>query len=186
MEDVKQCVICSETKNIEQFFIRKESKSKKRRNECISCLRLRSADYYKNNIDKVKTKHKQYKLANKEKLQKAHSSYRKNKRHADPFHKTIHNLRALISGAFKKKGYKKKTKTALLLGADFETVQLHLWCTAYNNYGLGMFDTSIKWNIDHIIPIASAKTEEQLIKLQHYTNLQYLTQEDNLRKSDKY
>ena len=30
------------------------------------------------------------------------------------------------------------------------------------------------WDIDHIIPVSTAKTEEDIIKLNHYTNLQPL------------
>jgi hypothetical protein len=33
---------------------------------------------------------------------------------------------------------------------------------------------NIEWDLDHIIPISSAKTKEDLIKLNHYTNLQPL------------
>lgn len=51
-------------------------------------------------------------------------------------------------------------------------------------YGLGAFDTTLIWHIDHIIPCSSAKSKEELVKLQHYTNLQYLTKEDNLKKSN--
>lgn len=42
-----------------------------------------------------------------------------------------------------------------------------------------------KVHIDHIIPLATAKTEEDVIKLCHYTNLQLLKGEDNLSKGDK-
>ena len=39
--------------------------------------------------------------------------------------------------------------------------------------------------IDHIIPISSGKTEDEVIKLCHYSNLQPLWAEENLLKSDK-
>ena len=40
-------------------------------------------------------------------------------------------------------------------------------------------------HIDHIIPCDSAKEEEQLIQLFHYTNLQPLWAKDNITKSNK-
>jgi hypothetical protein len=36
------------------------------------------------------------------------------------------------------------------------------------------------------MPISLAKTEEEVIKLNHYTNFQPLWAEDNVRKSNKY
>lgn len=50
----------------------------------------------------------------------------------------------------------------------------------WENYGLQ------GWHIDHKIPLSSAKDEEELYKLCHYTNLQPLWSEDNLRKSNKF
>ena len=41
------------------------------------------------------------------------------------------------------------------------------------------------WHIDHIIPLASAKTEEEVFLLCHYTNLQPLWWSDNLSKGSK-
>jgi hypothetical protein len=39
--------------------------------------------------------------------------------------------------------------------------------------------------MDHIIPISSAKTEEEIIKLNHYTNFQPLWWEENMAKGAK-
>lgn len=46
----------------------------------------------------------------------------------------------------------------------------------WDNYG--------KWHIDHIVPLVSAKTEEEMYKLCHYTNLQPLWALDNIKKGD--
>mgnify|MGYP002132731409 FL=1 len=48
----------------------------------------------------------------------------------------------------------------------------------WDNYG--------DWHIDHIIPLNSAQTEEDLYKLCHYSNLQPLWALDNLKKGSKY
>ena len=42
-----------------------------------------------------------------------------------------------------------------------------------------------EWHIDHVVPLASAKTEDEIYKLNHYSNLQPLWKIDNLKKSNK-
>ena len=42
-----------------------------------------------------------------------------------------------------------------------------------------------KLHIDHIIPIISADSEQRILELNHYTNLQWLTEQDNLIKGSK-
>jgi hypothetical protein len=47
------------------------------------------------------------------------------------------------------------------------------------------WDNQGKWHIDHIIPLSSGKTEDDIIKLCHYTNLQPLWAIDNMKKGSK-
>jgi hypothetical protein len=50
---------------------------------------------------------------------------------------------------------------------------------SWNNWG--------KWHLDHIIPLASVDltVRENVLKVCHYTNIQPLWAEDNIRKGCK-
>ena len=49
----------------------------------------------------------------------------------------------------------------------------------WNNKGLYNGEFNYGWDIDILYPISSAKTEEDIIKLNHYTNLQPLCSKIN-------
>ena len=49
----------------------------------------------------------------------------------------------------------------------------------WDNYGIN------GWHVDHIIPLSSAKNENEIYELCHYTNLQPLWGTDNIKKSNK-
>ena len=49
----------------------------------------------------------------------------------------------------------------------------------WENRGLYNGDFDYGWDIDHIIPLSSANTEEDVIKLNQYTNLQPLCSKIN-------
>ena len=44
----------------------------------------------------------------------------------------------------------------------------------WNNHGLYNGTPNYGWDIDHIIPQSLASTEEDVVQLNHYTNLQPL------------
>ena len=74
-----------------------------------------------------------------------------------------------------------------LLGCSIEVARFHLECQftkgmSWDNYGYN------GWHIDHIRPCASfdLTDSEQQKQCFHYTNLQPLWAEDNLKKGDKY
>ena len=79
-------------------------------------------------------------------------------------------------------GQKKSSKTVDLVGCDFEFLKKHLESQfqpgmSWDNYG--------KWEVDHIIPLASAINEEDLKKLCRYENLQPLWALENRTKQKK-
>jgi hypothetical protein len=84
------------------------------------------------------------------------------------------NVRRRVKGFIKAKGYKKSSKTSEILGTSWENLKLHL---EDNNYGFLINSKGI--DVDHIIPLCSAKTENDIYKLNHYTNLQLLPSEYN-------
>ena len=49
----------------------------------------------------------------------------------------------------------------------------------WDNYGLYNGEPNYGWDIDHIIPLSSANTENDLIRLNHYSNLQPLCSKFN-------
>lgn len=158
-------------------------------------------NYYKKNKDKALIKHKIWIKNNRNKIREtANEYYKKNakliceknqiykvkRKEIDPLFKLKIALRGRTGTILKHKGYKKNTKTETILGASFDICKLHIEKKFtkgmnWSNYGKG----EGRWNIDHKIPLASANTEEDLIKLCHYTNLQPLWETENMKKSDK-
>ena len=94
------------------------------------------------------------------------------------------NLRTRTTLAFKTSKWIKNSGNIDMLGCSYEDAFKHI----ENQFTEGMSwdnHTTDGWHIDHVIPLASAKTEEELKSLCHYTNLQPLWAEENLSKGAK-
>ena len=76
----------------------------------------------------------------------------------------------------------KKNKTFDIVGCS--PLQLREYIEKQFVNGMNWENRS-SWHIDHIIPLSSANNEEELYKLFHYTNLQPLWAEDNMKKINK-
>lgn len=152
---------------------------KEYREKNIEHIKKQQKEHRIKNINTYKEYIKEYSKNNRESLNEYQKEYRTNKYKTNPLFALISRLRSRTYIAFKTGGYKKTSKTYEILGADFKIVYKHI----EEQFTKGMsWDNMKEWHIDHIIPLASANTEEDLINLCHYTNLQPLWAEDNLSK----
>ena len=92
-------------------------------------------------------------------------------------------VRNRINVFLRKNNITKKNQTFNIVGCSPEFLKEHLEKQFTEGMSWELMGKNI--HIDHIIPLSSAKTEDEILKLCHYTNLQPLWAEDNLKKSDK-
>ena len=140
-------------------------------------------EYYEKNKDKIIDYHHKYNKENSKELVKKAWEYQKYKTKTDDFYKFKRLIRDCVLKSFKRTNHRKSSYAKEIIGTDFEKAWEYLKDTWKKNYGTEY--NGEPYHIDHIIPLSTAKNEEEVIKLCHYTNLQLLKPEDNLEKSDK-
>ena len=121
----------------------------------------------------------------KEQKLKTRRTGRKKLGDSNPKYRIINALRVRLYEYLKQRGYKKDKRTFTVVGCSPDDLRKHLeglwepWMS-WDNYGLYKKDTfNYGWDIDHIIPTSSAKTEEEIYELNHYTNLKPLCSKVN-------
>lgn len=179
-EKLKKCNTCNEIKTIKNFSF---YKSYGFYHECKNCKNTRGKKYYHSNKNMISLYYKNYYSRNKKTINEKRKNILNKKLKTDNLFLIKHRTRQAISdGFFRLKKYK-KLKTNKILGADWNTIKKHIENQFTDNMSWDNFD---QIHIDHKIPLAAASTEFEVIALNHYTNLQPLWAEDNLKKSDKY
>jgi L-arabinose isomerase len=143
--------------------------------EKIEYQKERHRIYYEKNREKILVKQREkYRIDGAEK--------KKLKRKTDVLLKLKTTLGNRIREFMKQKGYKKNSRTFQIVGCSPQDLRLYL----EKLFKEGMtWENHGEWHIDHIIPISKAKTEEEIYKLNHYTNLQPLWKRENLCKGSK-
>lgn len=211
----KVCSICNTEKSLDLFHALKRAKDgrQSRCKQCIaSYMKDRLLDPVKS--AEIREKRKKFRDENKVKLKiDQQNNYRKHRdkrlayqktRMQDPktreeaykkrlewkynklktdklFHLKF-SVSSLIRVGLFNRGYGKKTRTATILGCSWDEFKIHV----ERQFPKGMsWDNRGEWHIDHIIPLATASCEDDIIRLNHFTNLRPLWAEDNRRKSAK-
>jgi hypothetical protein len=144
----------------------------------------RRKNYNRATIAKRLARNKIYNAKNAVAISEWQKNYNKNLLKIDPMYKAAHYLRVRLNKALKAKKWFKNSQFSKYMGCTSDELKSHLEKQfqpgmTWNNH------TEDGWHIDHIVPLDSAKTPEELYKLCHYSNLQPLWAKDNLRKSNR-
>jgi hypothetical protein len=195
---MKVCTKCKVEKELIEFGKHKLGKNGIHPS-CKECVRIYNKNFKLNNLEYIKEYDKKYReknlffikqnqkiyyKINKEKLKEYSKNYQKQRKKIDPLYKFNYLIRSNISKCFKrgKNQFHKDAKTEIILGCKIEEFIAYI----QSRFIKGMtLENHGKWHLDHIIPISSANTKEEIIKLCHYTNYQPLWAEENWSKSKK-
>lgn len=126
---------------------------------------------------------REYYQRNKDILNKKRAIYHRERRARDQVFKMKYNVRNLVRISFRRHGIGKSKKTEEIVGCSLDFLHKYLLETWKKNYKTDW--SGEPYHIDHIVPLVTANTEEDIIKLCHYTNLQMLKPKDNIRKGGK-
>lgn len=201
----KKCKTCGKTKTLNNFG--KVSRLKDGLNiYCKDCISNRGKKHYKKYKTKINERNKNNYVANKESyskrskkryiekrehILKQHAEYYKNhkkekneykkKRRKDPLYNLMFKYSSRMRLVFKENDYIKNSNKYDILGCFKDEFKTHL---NNNPYGFSISDKSM--DMDHIVPVSSAKTEDEMKVLFHYNNYQLLPSDYNRNiKKDK-
>ena len=176
---MKRCNECKQTKSLTDFNKDKTAKDGVQ-NKCKLCRIKFDYEYYQQNKERIHNRGKEYYQQNKERYNENRKKYYEKHLQNDPLYKLKLNIKGLIYDSFKRMGSKKQSRTQEILGCTIEEFKHHIesqfqpWM-AWGNYGgRRVTESNISWDIDHITPISSAQTYDDIIRLNHYTNLRPL------------
>lgn len=169
------CVLCSyesqqnietvkrKTKHYQNNKQQYLGRAKKRYEENKQVMIERACNYQKANLRKI-IEQRKLRMAN------------------DDLYAIKERVRCLIKESIKKMNFSKNSKTSEILGCSKDEFKTHVEKQFLN----GMtWKNRNEWHLDHIVPISTAKTQEDIIRLNHFTNLRPLWSKENLSKSNK-
>lgn len=184
----RRCTICDEVKLWDEFPNDKVGRTwKDKKSYCLCCGKMMRARYKESDPEKYAAQKaasdKRYNKKHRKKLNKKSV----NKYHTNIQHKLKVTIRNRIGKIIRDNNIIKHSSSTKSIGCSYETLIKHLESQFtdgmnWDNHG------TFGWHIDHIRPLASfdLSNKKQYKEACHYTNLQPLWAEDNLKKSDIY
>lgn len=205
--DSKKCGKCLTTKSAEMFCRSKRSRdglqwqcrscvseyNRKRRKEkpvkpparsesYREAARERNRAYHHKNREAIAERRRKYRQNNREKMAEKNRDYQRRRREVDAKFVLIGRLRRRMLQALDHKGLSKNQTTMQALGCDADFFCQHI----ERQFLKGMsWKNRDRWHLDHIVPISSAQTEDDIYRLAHFTNIRPMWSDQNIIKSNK-
>jgi len=157
------------------------SKRKERYSENSEMLRERSRISYLKNREKRLEYVKRYSSMpeNKARRRETMKEWERKKHETDILFSVKYRISSLFRMAIRNRGYGKNTVVADTLGCTWGEFMSHI--ERLFKPGMNWSNRS-EWHMDHIIPLATAKSYQDVIRLNHFTNIQPLWAIDNMKK----
>lgn len=186
----KKCQKCLKYK-LTKYYSKDSGAPDKKYRWCKTCAYAHKVLYRKNNPNSRKVEY----INNKEKLTKKRKEWgAKNKEYLRKYYRKrqqeneLLRIQHRLRNRFREvlmRNKKSNSKSVLkAVGCTIEFLKLHL--ESKFKPGMNWTNNNMKgWHIDHIVPLARAKSKLDVIRLFHYTNLQPLWAKDNLSKGAK-
>lgn len=142
--------------------------------------------YVRFNTPEKKEERKKYRKKNRDSKKENYNLVRRLQyqrfKEEKPYYSLMCSIRSLVSGSIRKNGFKKNSKTETILGCTIKEFIVHLesqfepWMNwdNYGNWNGIPTERNKAWDMDHIIPTSSANSEDELLKLNHHSNIRPL------------
>lgn len=182
---MKTCSSCRLTKPLNDFYL---SKTKNRPNQthrcqCKDCTKTSYKTRYASSPETFRQRSKEWKQKNLDKVKTSKKLYYHLSIKTDPIKKLKHTLRKRFRSFIKQRAFHKDNSCISYLGCTLDDLKTHL----ERQFQEGMsWENHGQWHIDHIVPLNSAQTEQDIYRLCHFQNLQPLWAKDNLIKGSKW
>ena len=159
--------------------VKHSAKNKKNREKNGEAIRAGQRARYAENKEAMRAKGRAHYEANKQAYIDGNRRRVKERIKTDPVFAMSQRIRSLIYIRIYSGGYTKKSRSQEILGCTWDEFKAHI----ERQFVKGMtWDRMGEIHLDHIIPMATAKSEEDVIALNHYTNIRPMWAKDNLRK----
>lgn len=194
----RECRVCADVKPLTSYRVKSGAHSLR----CLSCTNGKLREEYSQNVNGIRdrlTEHgkkrrrkhgerlnaekKLYVAANRAKVTQRQNDWAKAKLRADPVFALKKRIRSLIGNAFASIGCQKNSETQAILGCTWDEFRAHI--ERQFTAGMAWDRMGREIHIDHIQPLATAASLQDIIALNHFTNLRPMWATDNIVKGAK-